>query len=207
MVPVRKRPSHEKAPWRDAALHALRRGGVIARQRRLELGFTLEDLARQTGLSVSFLSRLETGKLARVTAVDLMRVATALQTPVVTFFLDESRDRVMVTRAGERRQAVRNVSRAGEVTQEFLVDARNVKMEPTLIDVPPRADSGKAITHEGEEFVTVLRGELVFFVGDDARYELAEGDTIYYPATLPHRWENRTRRRVRFMAVSTPPSY
>lgn len=206
-MPKKQKPAPFLSPAREAELAALRRGGGIAKRRRLELGMTLEQVTAKTGLSVSFLSRMENGKLDRVTVVDLMRVANALDMPVVDFLLDEVRSRVMVTRAGKRRQAVRNVTETGDVVQEFLVDARNVKMEPTIIEVPPKGTSGAAITHEGEEFVMVLHGSLVYHIGTDGRYELEEGDAIYYAATAPHRWENPTRKRVRFLAVSTPPSY
>jgi len=75
------------------------------------------------------------------------RVAKALDTPVVSFFLDELSERIFVTRADQRRRVVR------------------------------------------------------------LRYDLEEGDTIYYPATLPHRWENPARKRARFLGVCTPPGY
>jgi mannose-6-phosphate isomerase-like protein (cupin superfamily) len=95
----------------------------------------------------------------------------------------------------------------GLIMQEFLVDAANVKIGATIISVPPHGESGAAMTHEGEEFLFILRGALDVFVAEYGPYRLSEGDTIYYPCTLPHRWENPEASEALFLAASTPPSY
>jgi quercetin dioxygenase-like cupin family protein len=39
--------------------------------------------------------------------------------------------------------------------------------------------------HEGEEFIYVLKGEVVLTIADDV-FELDPGDSVYYLSTTPH---------------------
>ena len=45
-------------------------------------------------------------------------------------------------------------------------------MEPHLFRIAPRAGSGEAYTHEGEEFLHVLRGELHISLQDEEELSL-----------------------------------
>jgi transcriptional regulator with XRE-family HTH domain len=55
--------------------------GNRMRQRRAELGMSLNDLATATGLHKSFLSRLESGEVRQPAADSLRRIAQALGLP------------------------------------------------------------------------------------------------------------------------------
>jgi mannose-6-phosphate isomerase-like protein (cupin superfamily) len=156
-------------------------------------------------LSVSQLSRLERGE-QELTVVDLMRLADYFDVSVTHFFLDTVSGNVKITRASDRPSLTRNFTDGKPVVQELLVRAENVKMEPSFLHIPAHGDSGSAITHEGEEFLTILAGKLTMWIGDE-HYELEEGDTIYYPCSIPHRWRNPCDMPSKVLAVSTPPSY
>ena len=59
-------------------------------------------------------------------------------------------------------------------------------MEPFLIDIHPRsAQAARPSTHEGEEFIYVLSGEVEVTYGKDI-YRLKAGDCIYYDSIVPH---------------------
>lgn len=179
--------------------------GQRLRSLRQWRGESLSDVSQAMSLSASQLSRLERGE-QELTVVDLMRLAKHFDVPVTHFFLDIVPDNVKITRASERPRLTRNVTHGKPVVQELLLRAENVKMEPSFLHIPPHGESGPAITHEGEEFLTVLAGSLTIWVGDE-RYELNVGDTIYYPCSIPHRWHNPTDEPLKVLAVSTPPSY
>ncbi|MCL6577589.1 cupin domain-containing protein [Kyrpidia sp.] len=179
--------------------------GKKLRDERKKKGLRLIDLAKKVNMSVSKLSKIETGKDS-ITVVELMILANALEVPVTAFFLDEVSELIVLTRKEDRRRIIRNLTPKGPVWQEQLTSMRNVKMEPALIYIPPSGESGKEITHEGEEFITVLKGELNIWIAN-TEYHLSEGDTLYYPATMPHRWINPQESETIILAVSTPPSY
>ena len=58
------------------------------------------------------------------------------------------------------RPAKRKVLEAGPGVRMELLAWGNTVMEPHLFRIKPRAGSGEAYAHEGEEFLYVLRGEL-----------------------------------------------
>ncbi len=60
--------------------------GSILRQRRLELGLSLGQLAAVTGLHKSFLSRLESGVVRQPSTDSLQRIAAALELPDTAVF-------------------------------------------------------------------------------------------------------------------------
>ena len=57
----------------------------------------------------------------------------------------------------------------------------NAVMEPHLFRIAPQAGSGDPYTHEGEEFLYVLRGDLSITVGGE-EYRLKPGDSFYLRA-------------------------
>jgi quercetin dioxygenase-like cupin family protein len=179
--------------------------GSRLRTLRLQCKENLVDVANAMEISVSQLSRLERGE-QQLTVIELMRFARHFAVPVTTFFLDSVPESVKVTRLAQRPKLVRNVTNGESVVQELLLRAKNVKMEPSFLYIPAYGDSGEPITHEGEEFLTVIEGELIVWIGEQ-RYRLTTGDTIYYLCSIPHRWQNPSAIPSKILAVSTPPSY
>ncbi len=166
---------------------------------------TLAEAAQRIGVSASQLSRVERGQ-QQLSVVELMTFAHLYGCSVTDFFLTEEVQPVKITRRRDRVRSVRNVTAQGEVLQEHLLNASNVLMEPSLLLVPAGAASGGPITHEGEEFLTVLDGSLRVWVQEKV-VDLDQGDTIYYPCTFPHHWANPDGRPAIVLAVSCPPSY
>jgi quercetin dioxygenase-like cupin family protein len=76
-------------------------------------------------------------------------------------------------------------------------------LEPILETVPPTGSVVDPYGHEGEEFVYVLEGELTCAVAG-VEYELAPGDSIHYPAQLPHATINRGTETARALFIVTP---
>ena len=74
------------------------------------------------------------------------------------------------------------------------------------LSAPPGSESGPPFSHEGEDGVVVLRGELDVEVGS-LWHLLKAGDSIYFSAGLSHRWRNPGRETAEAIWLSTPPSF
>lgn len=178
--------------------------GATIRKQRQARGFSVRELARLTGFSPSAISQIETGKSVP-NILTMKAIADALGISVVSFLLDDLESKISLVKPAERRRLIRNATPTGELIEEFLVRGRNFQMEPALIVVPPRADSGKAISHPGEELIYVLGGQLQYSLEGVREYELEQGDSFYYPCTIPHRWFNPSETtEARFLIVATP---
>ena len=59
-------------------------------------------------------------------------------------------------------------------------------MEPFIVDiVPDEKSKPQKSTHEGEEFIYVLEGQVTIDYGNDI-IELKEGDSIYLDSIVSH---------------------
>jgi transcriptional regulator with XRE-family HTH domain len=77
---------------------------ALLRAVRRQRGLTLESLAEQTGLTKSYLSKIERRQSTPSIAVAL-KVARALDVDVAQLFSDETADeKIAIDRAGDRRK-------------------------------------------------------------------------------------------------------
>ncbi|MGA8868919.1 MAG: cupin domain-containing protein [Candidatus Sulfotelmatobacter sp.] len=173
--------------------------GVHLRQLRAKRGLSLAHVARAVGISVGFLSALERSQMSGSVGT-LRKLARFYRTNILDFF-DASEASRRQVRPGERK-----VLEAGPGVRMELLAWGNTMMEPHLFRVAPESGSGDPYTHEGEEFLYVLRGELAITLHDD-EYRLKPGDSFYFESATPHRWKNPGQTETWVLWVNTPPTF
>jgi len=173
--------------------------GAHLRQLRARRKQSLAQVAQAVGISVGFLSALERSQMSGSVGT-LRKLARFYQTNILDFFDANG--------AGSRqvRPAQRKVLQAGDGVRMELLAWGNTVMEPHLFRVAPEAGSGDPYTHDGEEFIYVLRGDLEITVGDE-QYRLRPGDSFYFESATPHRWKNPGRKETWVLWVNTPPTF
>jgi DNA-binding transcriptional MerR regulator/quercetin dioxygenase-like cupin family protein len=167
---------------------------------RHELGLTLADVARGTGVSVSFLSSLERG-YANASIATLQKLARLYKTNVLSFF-DSDANHQRLVRSRERKVLEPNPG----VQMELLACGKKI-MEPHLFRIAPGAGSGGSYHHEGEEFIYVLQGKLEVWLDEIEHYVLGPGDSLYFESTQSHRWQSLSDRETVLLWVNTPPTF
>jgi transcriptional regulator with XRE-family HTH domain len=168
--------------------------GPRLRALRVQRDVTLSDLAGITGISVSTLSRLESGK-RRPTLELLLPLAQAFQIP-----LDEL---VNAPETGDPRVRLRPVVRNGRT---FLPLTRRpgglqafklvIPPEDPLLPYEPR-------THEGYEWMYVLAGRLFLQLGS-RRLDLGPGEVVEFDTRTPHVVTNHGRVPAEVLAIFGP---
>ncbi len=161
--------------------------GERIRRLRLKKSMGLVDLGRHTGLSASFLSQLETGRVVP-TLRNLARIAMVFSKDLSYFFESEpspifrvhrKRDRVRIPQTGVELPTYTFES-LGYMVADRPMDPYFAEFIPLPDDVEPRSHM-----HAGFEFLYVLSGELTLRHGEqDAR--LGPGDAVYFDAATPH---------------------
>jgi transcriptional regulator with XRE-family HTH domain len=171
---------------------AAARGGDAAigehlRALRAARGMTLDELAGRTGLTKSYLSKIQNSRKVPPIAT-LSRIAHALGTGIGSFFGDilGPGQSASVVRKHERQPVVRGGTAFGYDYVSLAPDRLAKSMEPFVFTFPSRIDRHVFFDHGGEEFVLILSGKVVFQVGDE-RWTLEKGDSIYFDAAVPHR--------------------
>lgn len=196
-----------------AIVHVLKRQGAVAlpaeaaslpgqrfRRLRTRRGLSLAQVARATGVSVGFLSSLERGQM-RSSVATLRRIARFYRTNILSLF-ETAGETPRLVRAAQRKILETNAG----VRMELLAWGNTV-MEPHLFRVKPRGGSGESYTHEGEEFLHVLRGDFEIWLGTSEHYRLKTGDSLYFESSTPHRWRNPGRAETWVLWVNTPPTF
>ena len=150
-------------------------------------GMTLERLAASTGLTKSYLSKIQNSRKLPPIAT-LSRIAQALGTGIGSFFGDilEAREGASIVRKHERLPVVRGGTAFGYDYVSLAHKRLSKRMEPFVFTFPSKIDRHVFFDHGGEEFVFILSGTVIFQVGDE-RWTLEEGDSIYFDAAIPHR--------------------
>ena len=173
--------------------------GSHLRQLRAKRRLSLAQVARSVGISVGFLSALERSQMSGSVGT-LRKLARFYKTNILDFF--------DATGASSRqvKPAQRKVLEAGPGVQMELLAWGNTVMEPHLFRVAPRAGSGDSYTHEGEEFLYVLRGQLDITL-EREEFRLKAGDSFYFESATPHHWQNPGKAETWVLWVNTPPTF
>lgn len=188
-VPI-EAPSHmrdEVDPSTAEAFIAERRIGERIKRLRLKRSMGLVELGRHTGLSASFLSQLETGRVVP-TLRNLARIAMVFNKDLSYFFEPEPHALFRVHRKNERvrmpQSGVDNPSYYFE-SLAYMVPDRH--LDPYYAEFVPLNGSteAKPHVHQGYEFLFVLEGELEIKHGDKANL-VGAGDSVYFDASTPH---------------------
>lgn len=178
--------------------------GMKIRRHRQERRMTLQDLAEATGLSKPLLSQVENEQVIPPLAT-LLRIAKAFNIGLHSFFQGEgSAEKCVVVRSGDSPQSRRRAvpgSSAPYVYHSLAYGKKNKNLEPFLVEFDVRQWSDDLlVSHEGEEFLFILEGEVELRYGGQAMI-LAAGDSVYYESSEPHGYIARGEGRARAVAV------
>jgi DNA-binding transcriptional MerR regulator/quercetin dioxygenase-like cupin family protein len=173
--------------------------GPRLRRLRAKRGVNLAEVAAAAGISIGFLSALERSQMSASVGT-LRRLARYYRTNILDFF-DATELNTRLVRPPKRK-----VLEAGPGVRMELLAWGNKVMEPHLFRIAPKAGSGESYSHEGEEFLFVLRGELKIAL-DGEEYRLKRGDSFYFESATPHNWKNPGRSETWLLWVNTPPTF
>jgi len=167
---------------------------------RMEKKMTLDEVAKKSHLTKSFISQIELNKTSPSIS-SLMKLASALKIRLTDLFKeDHLREDVLVKK--ERRDSYYN--KKTQLTIELLFTrSPDQKIEPIYMRFGPRGRTD-LITRTGQEFVYVIKGKVKLIL-DQKEYIAEEGDSLYFDSSIPHRWENYWSETVEGVWVGIPP--
>jgi transcriptional regulator with XRE-family HTH domain len=169
---------------------AEKRIGERIKRLRLKKSMGLVELGKHTGLSASFLSQLETGRVVP-TLRNLSRIAMVFSKDLSYFFETEPNALFRVHRRRERVRLPQTGVNAPTYYFEslgYMVPDRH--MDPYFAEFIPltKEMEPKAHMHPGFEFLYILDGELEVHHGEQT-VTLESGDALYFDASTPHSYQ------------------
>ena len=170
---------------------------------------SIEDVSERTNLSVEQISSIEDGSLVP-NLTPLIKIARVLGVRLGTFMDDDENLGPVVSRAQEKKEVTRFSDRENAINSDldFYTLAQNKAgrhMDPFVIDIFPSSEEEvKLSTHEGEEFIYVLEGEVEIKYGKET-YHLKTGDSIYYESIVAHHVHSFGSENAKILAVVYTP--
>ena len=79
-------------------------------------------------------------------------------------------------------------------------------MEPILLTLEEGGRYKEEISHDGQEFGYVLKGEILIHLGDKV-YKAKKGESFYYSSGKNHYLSNCGKGSAKVLWVSNPPSF
>ncbi|GHJ43840.1 hypothetical protein Cs7R123_11820 [Catellatospora sp. TT07R-123] len=165
-------------------------GGRLRALRR-QRDVTLADLSAETGISVSTLSRLESGS-RKPTLELLLPLARAYG---VT--LDELVD---APPTGDPRIHLRPVTRYGMTMLPLTRRAGGIQAYKIVLSAKSRSAAPDPQTHEGYEWLYILNGRLRLVLGDHDLV-LAPGEAAEFDTRVPHWFGAADDEPVEFLSL------
>jgi transcriptional regulator with XRE-family HTH domain len=200
--------------------------GKKIRKERQNRQLTLEKFSQMTGLSKSFLSQVERG-ITEPSITSLKKIAKQFGFSVVNLFQNGDTlnanwkyrnapiryqektmnyvEKAEVVRADKRK---RFALPGSKVMYDLLTPDMNRQLEVMYMRVSEGENSGEQpmLDPPGEKVGLVLKGSIEISVGSEV-YQLKGGDSIYYPANIPHSWRALKGDPIEVVWILTPPSF
>lgn len=163
--------------------------GIGAKLRRLRLrkSMGLLELSKHTGLSPALLSKIERDVM-HPTLPTLLRVALVFSVGLDYFFVPEPKPILEIVRKAERMRFPDSPD-AKSVAYHFENLTFPVPRPPLNAYLAEfellEEKAARSHEHAGVEFLYLISGRLGIQIRGE-RYELGEGDAIYFDSSVPH---------------------
>ena len=176
---------------------------------RARQDMTIEDLAERSGVKLEVLQAMEAGEVIP-SLTPLTKMARALGVRLGTFLDDTPELGPVVTRNGVTENSLYFSGRE-DVTNATNLEFHSLgagkidrNIDPFLIDIEFEEGEKELSSHEGEEFIYVLEGEIEVVYGKDS-FIVGKGDSIFYDSAVPHHLHASGEDKAKILAVLYTP--
>ena len=179
------------------------RVGERVKRVREQRALSLLDISQRTGIDVPTLVEIEEGRMAPPLGT-VIKLAKALEMKMGYFISGDEEKAYTIVRRGDRKVVSRFDAQKGRhygyEYESLAPHKKDRHMEPFLVTLQPAATEEERSTHDGQEFIFVLTGEMEVRLGDEI-HVLEPGDSIYYDSTVPHLVKCHGQETTKILAV------
>ena len=156
------------------------------KEKRKEKKITLEELAKDVGVTKGLISQIENNRTVPSLAV-LLSIIKALRVDLNIFFDQlhlQGEDDVLLIRNNEHEQFEKEYSK-GSYYNRIMSFKQNGKLVDVVLYRQEKKAKRGFVSTKAYEFNYMIKGEAQYTIGDK-NYILKEGDSFYYDARKPH---------------------
>ena len=159
--------------------------GKNIKEIRSGIGITLEVLARETGFTKGYLSKVENSEKAPPVST-LIKLAKVFDVSISRILGEaENKSPISLVKKSQRQHLARDGTIYGYSYQTLAHPFTCKRMQPYVLLIPPTNKKTVYSQHDGEEMLFVLEGTMQFLYGDQ-EFIAEEGDCLYFDSGVPH---------------------
>jgi len=143
----------------------------------------LQDIAEASDLSRSMISKIENNKTVPSVAA-LIKIARALGTNISSLLENNGLLNAIVTTRQKAEKSLTPTDK-GYSIYPYGSEYHEKKMQPFLFVAKKGQVKPHEVSHEGEEFIYIIRGKMKMQIGE-AEYLLNAGDSLYFNCLQKH---------------------
>jgi transcriptional regulator with XRE-family HTH domain len=175
--------------------------GMILKRLRERNGVSVQDLAKASGLSASFIRAVERGA-SDISIGRLARLAEYFEYDLGSFLgytTQLSRPKFV------RPETRKKVNRGKGIDYEAL-HLPGIDLDFIMLGLEPHSRFRNALAHEGIDVIYVIDGEIVLVV-DGVDYPMAAGDCCVFSAAYAHLVRNDSGKAATAVSLTTGRMY
>lgn len=175
--------------------------GERLRQLRLMRGLTLQEVSSQAGISHSFLSMLERGRVdVAISRLKSIAAVYGIRLSELLIAGEDGRTRPRIIPLAQ----MARIDRGPGTTYRLVPNASAAGLEFIHASVKPRRSFKDVLAHKGHDCCWVLKGTLTVLYGSEA-FEAPSDTAIIFDGRTPHTFRNDSDEVVEFVAMTTIP--
>ena len=193
--------------YKGVTMEENRKFALKVKSIRERQNMSIEELAEKSDVKIEVLKAMENGEIIP-SLTPLTKMAKALGVRLGTFLDDTPQLGPVVVRGGKTEEVLYFSGRE-DVTNSSNLEYHSLgagkidrNLDPFIIDITYEEDY-KLSSHEGEEFIYVLEGEIEVEYGNDL-FTIAAGDSIYYDSVVPHHLHAKENKAKILAVLYTP---
>ncbi len=168
------------------------------------LNISFDELAERAAITREQLEEIEKNNIIPSLA-PLLRIARVLGVRLGTFMEDYEHIGPTITRKDTSIPSIsfsnnQSADKSAMLYFPLASEKTGRHMEPFIIEIKTVSEEYSLSTHEGEEFIYVLQGNIEIVYGKEL-ITLGPGDSIYYDSIVPHHVHASGNSDARIMAV------
>jgi transcriptional regulator with XRE-family HTH domain len=162
--------------------------GRNLRRLRTRRGFSLDRLAKISGVSRAMLGQIETGKSSPTISV-LSKIAFALDVPCGSLIAD--REEASITPVPRAKSKILSSSEGKFQSRALFPFESDRRVEFYELRIAPHhTETADAHQHGTLENLVVAQGTVEIIAGKQPPHILGEGDAVLFHADVPHTYRN-----------------
>ncbi|MBU0684005.1 MAG: cupin domain-containing protein [Candidatus Omnitrophota bacterium] len=183
---------------------ALKLGNRIHELRKLK-NMTLEELSEKSGVALATLSRMENNKMPG-TLNSHQKICKALGASLAELYRELEDETKTVENVPQNERTEHFISANNTKYELLVLKSLDKKIMPLMIKIGPGGTTQEERNKQGvEKFVYLIKGHLEISVGEKT-YALSPGDSLYFEASLLHKFSNNSKLDTEAICIVSPPA-